>query len=939
MTRPRESYLLSPYRPPTSYPVTLTPDEATAWLAGYFALWHPAALHGLTRPPHLASAYDHDLPATAAIYVVPEGPHLYQPDDWPARVATAEGVQARATADVRETQQSLLAALRAAGASNTLLDLPADVARLFAGVGYGHLLVETLFDAADHEHLLDADGFWNDVTAAVTAAESGDVSGIRPHLVAAVDKLRAAREVLGSSKLRFLDLAILDRANLDAPWPASLAAGLPLTVLAAAETLERLAADFPERFAELKAKFVPDLPGSVDLACGAYREREDGLLPVESQWWNLQKARASATALLGTAPPVYGRKRSALHPHLPGYLKQAGYSSAIAVSLDGSSSPARSASVLNWNGPDGKTIDALGRDPHPADDPATFFNLAYHIHTATTGDSVPSVGIAHVGKPAAVGYAELIALCELGEALGEFAGVGRFLGDGHYGEYLGSASADDFVVDYLDDRVTNLHRPDPVSGFARHLRLRRRLDGAYALAALHRVLTPATDAEANEVAVLDSLEDATESRGADVGVESPDELEAKLMVAESEWAKKLADRVLACSQAGTPGFLVFNPCGVTRRATLELDGLPGPIPVDGAVKASEFANGAAKVVVEVPALGFAWIPRGVPGAAPPKARIKTAEGTTVRNEFFEAELDPGTGSLKAFRDTRTRMNRFGMQLAFNPGSKMRATSVAVTHAGAALGEVTATGDLLDEHNEILAGFRTRLRAWAGRPALELQIEFDLRHQPAGYPWHAYYGARFAWRDERAALFRGVHGENAKSSVTRPMSPDYLEVRLASERTFVFTGGLPFLQRHGTRMADVILIPEGETCRRFELLIAADRDYPMATATGWTAPVPVVPTDRGPPPGMASGWLGHVDLPSLLMTSLRPASGTERSAFARFVECAGYAGNADLRFARDPSTAAAVDGGGSDQHQLTLNQGAVPLEFSANEAIRICANWT
>ena len=55
----------------------------------------------------------------------------------------------------------------------------------------------------------------------------------------------------------------------------------------------------------------------------------------------------------------------------------------------------------------------------------------------------------------------------------------------------------------------------------------------------------------------------------------------------------------------------------------------------------------------------------------------------------------------------------------------------------------------------------------------------------------------------------MNGENAQTGYTRPVSPDYLEVRLAAERSFLFTGGLPFLQRHGSRMVDVILIPEGE----------------------------------------------------------------------------------------------------------------------------------
>src|SRR5688572_11984149 len=53
---PRPLVLLSPYRPPTSYPVSLSDGEAAGWLNGYFALWHPAVLRGSLRPPDVASS-------------------------------------------------------------------------------------------------------------------------------------------------------------------------------------------------------------------------------------------------------------------------------------------------------------------------------------------------------------------------------------------------------------------------------------------------------------------------------------------------------------------------------------------------------------------------------------------------------------------------------------------------------------------------------------------------------------------------------------------------------------------------------------------------------------------------------------------------------------------------------------------------------------------
>ncbi len=932
------AFLLSPYRPPTAYPVSLNPDEAAAWLNGYFALWHPAIVLRIGRPPNPASSYDHDQPSEGAIYVVAEGPHVYQPDDWADRVRNANAISFKSTADRAATLDALREALSSPNEPSAPIEISDDLIRAFAGVGFGYIVVDTLFDAMEHDKLLDADGFWADVTAAAKAiGTSDDPLG---HLRSAAEKLRSARESLNSNPVSILDWAVLDAAKLDAPWPESLTKNLPMTVLASADLLNKQAADFPARFAELKAKFVPNLPSSVDLCCGAFREREDALMPPESQWWNLAAARKFIRSQFGIEAEVYGRKRSAYHPQLPAYLLHAGFRKALLISMDGALIPSRSSSLVNWPSPDGKTVDAYSREPLSAADPLTFFNLGHTLHKAMSGDSMPNLAFAHKGDPAAVGYAELLAISGLAPVFGEFAGLTKFLADNHYGEYLGAATADDFFTDYLDDRVTVLRRPDAVSGFARHLRSRRRLDSAYTLAALHRTLTPPSADEIEDLLKLDALETAVETRGADVA--NVDDSEVSLVALETSFAKRLADRIQTRSDAGKPGLMVFNPCAFTRRVALELPDFPGPIPVVDPIKAAQFDGKLARLVVEVPALGFAWIPRtSPPGTAAPKARIKTAEGVTVRNEFFEAEIDPVTGGLRAFRDLRTRINRLGMYPVFNPGSKSVAKSVTVTVCGAALGEIVAEGQLLDEHNAVLANFKHRIRAWVGRPALEMSLEFDVVHQPTGYPWHAFYGLRFGWRDERAALFRGVNGSSAITTYTRPVSPDFLEIRLAKERTFVFTGGLPFLQRHGTRMADAILIPECEEGRKFELLLAMDRDYPMPTAFGWASPSPVVATEKGPPPMGTSGWLGHLDLPSLLMTSLRPCDPTEgmgRAVAARFIETAGFGGTADLRFAKDVAHAGTIDGEGQALQTLTVADGGVPLEFSANESFRVRAEW-
>jgi hypothetical protein len=280
------------------------------------------------------------------------------------------------------------------------------------------------------------------------------------------------------------------------------------------------------------------------------------------------------------------------------------------------------------------------------------------------------------------------------------------------------------------------------------------------------------------------------------------------------------------------------------------------------------------------------------------------------------------------------VNRLGQQLVFNPGSSMRAREIQTTRAGPALGEIVSAGEILDEHGQVLAQFQQRFRAWLGRPVLEIRIEITPQHPPQGYPWHAYYGARLAWRDERAALLRGVHGFGSVTTQTRPQTPDYLELRSGRQSTILFPGGLPFHQRHGGRMLDIILIPEGETEQTFDIGLGMDRDYPMQTALGMITPVPVVPMAQGPPHVGSAGWLFHLDAPNLVLSSFRPASDGADVVLARMLECAGHPAQAELRCARDPRRAQLVDAQGNQLLEASASGDAVLFDVAAGDLVNL-----
>ncbi len=306
----------------------------------------------------------------------------------------------------------------------------------------------------------------------------------------------------------------------------------------------------------------------------------------------------------------------------------------------------------------------------------------------------------------------------------------------------------------------------------------------------------------------------------------------------------------------------------------------------------------------------------------------------MRNEFFEAEIDTHTGGLRAIRDVRTRVNRIGQQLVYNPGSTVRVHKIDVTSTGPALGEIVTEGVLLDANDQELAHFRQRFQAWLGRPMLDLRIEIQPVQPPRGYPWHAYYGARFAWRDERALLLRGVNGTGYVTSHSRPVTPDYLELRVGQQNTVIFPGGLPFHQRNGGRMLDVLLIPEGETCRTFDLGISLDRPVPMQTAQGFITPVPVAATAQGPPHVGATGYLFHLDAANVLLTSLRPGPDGSDAVLARLLECGGTGGAAELHTVRDPTRALLLDARGTTLYDVATQGDACLLDVARHDLLHL-----
>src|SRR5207245_1678610 len=91
-------------------------------------------------------------------------------------------------------------------AAADLLALPPERIGPFFGIGFGHRMIETLFEAMEHENVLAGSDFWQDVQEAVAALADPDAEAWRRHLQSAADRLLSAREVLYPASIYLLDI-------------------------------------------------------------------------------------------------------------------------------------------------------------------------------------------------------------------------------------------------------------------------------------------------------------------------------------------------------------------------------------------------------------------------------------------------------------------------------------------------------------------------------------------------------------------------------------------------------------------------------------------------------------------------------------------------------------------------------------------------------------
>ncbi|MEQ8788547.1 MAG: hypothetical protein RIC55_19715 [Pirellulaceae bacterium] len=938
--------ILLPCHSLEDFPLHHEGDDAAGLLANWTAMWHPALLVSAGAPPTWCRIDDPPEELANKLILVPSVSMHEMPTGFAQRAKGDGANLIRKKLDRDEILKDALEELDGGDAG-----VPAELAADFLALGYCYLQVELLTRQMRYSSNLDEVYFNKQAMAAAEAAVAGDVDLAKEKLQACFDVLAEERDHYYPVDAFILDLTLVAPTTIGASLREELQKPLPINLLIGGDVVEQIAAKEPDTLAALKSAIEA---GRACLVGGEAGERRLPLLSHEGVLTGLREGGALYQQHLGKQPTVYGRRRYGLTPVLPQILHGLGYVGALHATLDDGRFPEGSQIKTHWEGSDGTPIEALTRAPLDATRPETFLGYAVKMGESMDSDHVATVCFAHWPGQTSSWFEDLRRTANYSPALGKFISLEEYFRDTDVPAHTDRFEADQYRSPYLKQSVIR-RIDDPISTSVRYWRRRAGVDSAQSLQTL-ATLVSGDAAEIDEKLAAELERSADEADGGEAG-----DLDARITAEVQAAAERLAASLPRSDAPPTSGCLLANPTSFPRRVGLAAPGLDALPAVEKPVYIADRHDDQAQVVVDVPPMGFAWLASGGGGDPPrdPKKTLATAEDDfcLLRNEFFEVVINRGTGTMQSIHEYKQRGNRLSQQLALRmPAprgrageawsgsddgvySEMAGDSVEVTVATGALGEIVSRGRLVDEKGAAVAGFTQTYRLWRGSRVVELEVELDPQVEPKADPWNSYYCLRFAWADEAAELFRGVHQSRHPLGAKRFEAPHYIEIENPKSRTAVLTGGLPYHRLVGLRMLDSLLIVRGERQRKFRLGIGIDLTHPMQDAISLITPTAAV-AQQAASPQPPSSWLFHFDNKNVVATHWAPLVEEGRVAGfrVRLLETSGRTSRVGLSTFRSVAAARKLDFRGQSVADLKIEDDKIRIDLASHQWVEVEARW-
>ena len=941
-------------------PAQVSDTLAQAVWCAATSLWHPALLSAARELPRIEALEFPSSPAAREIRVIAGGLWDQLPSGYRMQAEDAKSLLLESGTDRTE----LVAQIRARmGINDAELLVESEgmlsSARDFLAFGTVRWVLRDLTIAMGHSDSIDYESLTRELLAAAHQWRIDDWSSAVNRLRAAFENLTQARERYYPVDAYLLDLCLIDPAMKEGALAAALARPIAISFLMPAQAVESQALHDPERMAALR-QAIND--GWADVGGGTYTEGEDTLLPLESILWQFRRASEIYRLHLDDRNvETYARRRFGLHTRVPQIARRFGFRYALHMGFDAGKFPISAETKRLWESPDGGSLESLMRPPVAADRAGQGWFLAWRMAATMRNDHVGALPLLHWPEPVAPWYIDLRRAATYSPVLGRWTTLNDFfhLTDRPY-ETL-RPEPDMYQTPYLAQAVAK-RQHDPVGRLARHHRLRAQFESIRSIEAMARAIALSAINQVSKLEIAEIKDDFLEAENL-IETGRYDEAATELAALQSAWSKALAIGILGDPSSGDAdqmqrqrdGYMVFNPASISRQVPVILRGAAIDLRPEGPLRVAQFTEEGVYAIVDLPPMGFAWVPKESNSGSPLLATDGSqTRGRHLHNEFVEIEIDNITGGIRSLVAVGESTARLGQQLVMTglldaqgkPAvSKMRCERFEINYGGPALYQAMSVGSLVDpERNGRLASFSQRIRLWVGRPIVEIEITLSdidaawLERVTTADPWSTYLACRWAWPDPNSMLRRGIFYSPEITDVERPETPEFLDISTRSQRTAILFEGLSYHRKHGARMLDTLLIAGLESTHSFSLGVVLDSEKPFHAVVDAMTPAIVVSVGNGPPQIGPTGWLAQVDSKNVVISHLEfvEQTGTDRGWGLAFhlLETSGYSTRSRLRLFRNPSWARQVDFQGDTIIDLTTQDDAVLVDLTPYELARV-----
>jgi alpha-mannosidase len=874
----RRASILLPCDRLENLPTHLGSNEAAELLAAWTGLWHPAITAATGRLPGWHSADDPPDPGEmeAELIVIPSVSRHRLAGDWCERVRGTSPTNPEPVAAAVSRADTIAALLQAAGIAPDAI--AEDVAAAFLALGYAHLQVELLTRAMRYSTVLDTEQFTSAVVAASVAASCGDNAQVDQELGRAFDLLADARSHVYSVDFYVVDVALLAPATLGESLRAKLQRTSPCNLLASGELIEQMAREHPDTLWALRAAIESET------ACvlgGPFSCSVSGTESPEALLASLEQTQRSAAHHLGRECQIFGQFTAAFSPLLPEILKGLGFRAALHAAFDGGRLPRADQCKTRWGQSDGAWIEALSATPLDAARPETWLKFAEHVGDSIAHEHVATVLIATWPDASCEYFDDLCRVARFNPVLGKLVTLEEY--------FRISRETDDWTTFAPREYPLQVAAGDAVDRVSSRVNTYRR-----------------------------EVRDAFQHLSSSVA--------SIARAASSEAARE-----------DTHSTVVLNPWSFSAIAIPGTDLIGSPIH-----SLTETVAPAPVILCDVPGCGFAALQPA------PEEKILLAAGHKLQNELLELTVSPATGGIQSLRTHRDRSTRVSQRLVYHkhrPGrntptldTKMVADNIEITRNGGVLGEITASGRLLDSVDQLLAHYTQTVRLARSLPAAIVDVELKPEQARDGDLWLNYFASRLAWSNEAVTFRRGLQWQARDTSRERIESPEFVEISNGVGNIVCFGMGLPFHRRPATTWLDTLLHATAQSQFRFQFSLGLDCMYPTQTAlallTANDGPNVRFPAELQHP----RGWFLHLGARNLLITHLELLAGEPGGIRCRILETEGREVETDLSAYRPFRSAHTTDFRNNDNGVLSIVDGQVRFHIGPHRWIQIEAQW-